>query len=44
MRNKKSKKKPLTKASEDNNINQKTLSSVIKNKTFTVGFYWKFES
>ena len=34
----------ITKASEDNNINPKTLSSSIKNKTFTNGFYWKFES
>jgi hypothetical protein len=31
-------------ASKDNNINPKTLSSAIKRKTFTGGFYWKFES
>jgi len=31
-------------ASKDNNINAKTLSSAIKRKTFTGGFYWKFES
>jgi hypothetical protein len=31
-------------ASRDNNIDPKTLSSAIKNKTFTGGFYWKFES
>jgi NUMOD4 motif/HNH endonuclease/NUMOD1 domain len=30
-------------ASKENNINPKTLSSAIKRKTFTGGFYWKFE-
>jgi len=30
-------------AAKDNNIDRKTLSSAIKRKTFTGGFYWKFE-
>ena len=33
----------MTNASEKNNINPKTLSSLIKNKTIKFGFYYQFE-